>query len=96
MALYWISTCAPGEKPGAMGVLDLGDTDNMTVEAEVYQTLIGRVSIGDSVKIFSEALEQDLTGSVTAIGIQIGRQTITSDDPCRKHRCPGCGCDCGA
>lgn len=71
----------PGEKPGAMGVLDLGDTDNMTVEAEIYQTLIGRVSIGDPVRVFADALEQDLSGRVTAIGIQIGRQTITSDDP---------------
>ena len=70
-----------GEKPGAMGVLDLGDTENMTVEAEIYQTLIGRVSIGDTVKVFADALGQELTGSITAIGIQIGRQTITSDDP---------------
>ena len=71
----------PGEKPGAMGVLDLGDTDHMTVEAEIYQTLIGRVSIGDQVRVFADALEQDLDGTITAIGIQIGRQTITSDDP---------------
>lgn len=71
----------PGEKPGAMGVLDLGDTDHMTVEAEIYQTLIGRISIGDPVKVFADALGQDLSGRITAIGIQIGRQTITSDDP---------------
>ena len=70
-----------GEKPGAMGVLDLGDTENMTVEAEIYQTLIGRVSIGDTVKVIADALGQELTGTITAIGIQIGRQTITSDDP---------------
>lgn len=71
----------PGEKPGAMGVLDLGDTDNMTVEAEIYQTLIGQVSIGDTVRISADALEQELIGSVSAIGIQIGRQSITSNDP---------------
>lgn len=70
-----------GEKPGTMGVLDLGDTANMTVEAEIYQTLIGSVAIGDTVKVFADALDQDLIGSISAIGIQIGRQTINSDDP---------------
>ena len=53
----------------------------MTVEAEVYQTLIGRVAIGDPVTVSAEALAQDLTGVVTAIGLEIGRQSITSDDP---------------
>lgn len=71
----------PGEKPGPEGVLDLGNTDKMTVEVEVYQTLIGRVSIGDPVLIFADALGQDLKGNVVAIGLEIGRQTITSDDP---------------
>ncbi len=71
----------PGEKPGALGVLDLGDTDHMNVEAEIYQTLIGQVSIGDPVQVISDVLAEDLSGSVVAIGIQIGRQTITSNDP---------------
>jgi HlyD family secretion protein len=69
-----------GERPSG-GILDLGDTSQMTVEAEVYQTLIGRVAIGDPVIVSAEALSQDLTGSVTAIGLEIGRQSITSDDP---------------
>lgn len=71
----------PGERPPASGILNLGNTDKMTVEVEVYQTLIGRVSIGDPVVISARALPQDLTGAVTAIGLEIGRQTITSDDP---------------
>ncbi|UYV36783.1 HlyD family efflux transporter periplasmic adaptor subunit [Rhodobacteraceae bacterium D3-12] len=70
-----------GERPGASGIIDLGDTSQMTVEAEVYQTMIGRVVIGDPVIISADALEQDLTGTVTAIGLEIGRQSITSDDP---------------
>lgn len=71
----------PGERPPASGILNLGNTDKMTVEVEVYQTLIGRVSIGDPVIISARALPQDLTGTVNAIGLEIGRQTITSDDP---------------
>lgn len=71
----------PGERPPATGILNLGNTDKMTVEVEVYQTLIGRVSVGDPVTITAKALPQDLSGHVTAIGWEIGRQTITSDDP---------------
>lgn len=70
-----------GERPGTAGIIDLGDTSQMTVEAEVYQTMIGRVTIGDPVIVSADALAQDLTGTVTAIGLEIGRQSITSDDP---------------
>jgi HlyD family secretion protein len=70
-----------GERPSNSGIIDLGDTTNMTVEAEVYQTMIGRVSIGDPVTVSAEALGADLTGVVSAIGLEIGRQSITSSDP---------------
>ncbi len=70
-----------GERPGTAGIINLGDTSQMTVEAEVYQTMIGRVTIGDPVTVSADALAQDLTGIVTAIGLEIGRQSITSDDP---------------
>jgi HlyD family secretion protein len=70
-----------GERPPSDGIFDLGDTSQMTVEAEVYQTLIGRVTIGDPVTVSAEALSEELTGVVAAIGLEIGRQSITSDDP---------------
>ncbi len=70
-----------GERPGTAGIIDLGDTSQMTVEAEVYQTMIGRVTIGDPVVISAEALREDLSGVVSAIGLEIGRQSITSNDP---------------
>lgn len=70
-----------GERPGLAGIIDLGDTSEMTVEVEVYQTLIGRVAIGDPVTVSAEAFAQELSGFVTAIGLEIGRQSITSDDP---------------
>lgn len=71
----------PGERPPNDGIIDLGDTSQMTVEAEVYQTMIGRVTIGDPVIISAQALKADLAGVVSAIGLEIGRQSITSDDP---------------
>jgi HlyD family secretion protein len=70
-----------GERPSTSGIVALGDISQMTVEAEVYQTLIGRVAIGDPVEVSAEALQEDLTGVVSAIGLAIGRQSITSDDP---------------
>ena len=70
-----------GERPGTRGIIDLGDTSQMMVEAEVYQTMIGRVTIGDPATISADALSRDLSGVVSAIGLQIGRQSITSDDP---------------
>jgi HlyD family secretion protein len=70
-----------GERPGTAGIINLGDISQMTVEAEVYQTMIGRVTIGDPVTINADALREVLTGKVSAIGLEIGRQSITSDDP---------------
>ncbi len=70
-----------GERPGTDGLMHLGDTSQMIVEAEVYQTLIGRVAIDDAVTVTADAIDRPLTGIVTAIGLEIGRQSITSDDP---------------
>lgn len=70
-----------GERPGTDGVVDIGDTAQMTVEAEVYQTMIGRVAIGDPVTMTAEAIDGPLLGQISAIGVEIGRQSITSDDP---------------
>ncbi|WP_299621701.1 HlyD family efflux transporter periplasmic adaptor subunit [uncultured Tateyamaria sp.] len=71
----------PGEKPGNDGIMELGNTAEMNVEAEVYQSMIGRVAIGDPVEITADAFSTPLNGTVSAIGLAIGRQTITSDDP---------------
>ena len=71
----------PGERPVSGGVIDLGDTSRMTIEAEVYQSMISRVAIGDPISATADALAQPLQGTVTAVGLEIGRQSITSEDP---------------
>ena len=71
----------PGEKPGAKGVMTLGDIDQMTAELEIYQTQIGRVSVGDPVEIVAEALGRPLEGKVTRIGLEVGRQTVVDPSP---------------
>jgi HlyD family secretion protein len=71
----------PGEKPGAQGLMNLGNIDRMTVKVEVYQAQIGRVLVGDTVEVTAEALPQRLKGSVTRIGLEVGRQTVVDANP---------------
>jgi len=71
----------PGEKPGAQGLMNLGNIEQMTVEVEVYQTQIGRVALGNPVEVTAEALPQPLKGRVTRIGLEVGRQTAVDADP---------------
>lgn len=71
----------PGEKPGSDGILEIGNLDEMTVRAEVFQTQIGQVELGQPVDIVSDAFDETLTGHVTRIGLEVGRQTVIADDP---------------
>lgn len=71
----------PGEKPGSEGIMKLGDIEHMKAEIEVYQAQIGRVAVGDAVEIRAEALPERLTGKVTRIGLEVGRQTVTDASP---------------
>jgi HlyD family secretion protein len=70
-----------GEKPGTKGVLNMGDTAHMTAEIEVYQTQIGRISIGDVVEVSAEALGAPLQGTVARIGLEVARQTVVDPSP---------------
>ena len=70
----------PGEKPTSKGILEIGNIDQMMAEVDVYQNVIGQVTKGQPVEILAEALKQTLTGKVVEIGLQVGRQTIVSDD----------------
>jgi HlyD family secretion protein len=71
----------PGEKPGSDGILNLGNTDRMTVKVEIYQTEIGKIVEGDAVEIRAAALPHPLSGQVQRIGLEVGQQTLIDDDP---------------
>ena len=71
----------PGEKPGAPGIMTLGNIDEMTAEIEIYQTLIGRVSVGAAVTLTADALPRPLAATVTRIGLEVARQTLTDASP---------------
>lgn len=71
-----------GERPGNGGVATLADTSHMVAELEVYQADIRRVELGQMVQLSTEALgSEPLTGEVTRIGLEVGRQTLVADDP---------------
>jgi HlyD family secretion protein len=53
----------------------------MYVVAEVYETDIKKVRLGQSVTITGEAFTGKLTGTVTDIGLQVGRQNIFNTNP---------------
>lgn len=71
-----------GERPPPEGLLRLGETVRMEAELEVFQTMVSRVAVGQSVSISSSVLgEIALTGKVARIGTLVGRQRVTADDP---------------
>ena len=74
----------PGEFTAPDGVLDLGRTDHMFAIAEVYETDIGRVSVGQAARITSNVLPNPLTGTVERIRGQVRKQDVTGTDPAAR------------
>ncbi|MEP0518985.1 MAG: HlyD family efflux transporter periplasmic adaptor subunit [Hyphomicrobiales bacterium] len=71
----------PGEKPGQAGVADIGNISEMTVEVEVFQNQIGLIELGQTAEVVADALTEPLRGVVSKIGLEVGRQTVSADDP---------------
>jgi HlyD family secretion protein len=69
-----------GERPPAAGIMQMGDTDQMMAEVEVYQDRIGAVAIGQPVELVAVAIGETLQGRVQSIGLMVGRQGLISDD----------------
>jgi HlyD family secretion protein len=75
----------PGEavSPSGEPILAMGDTSQMYVVAEVYETDVGLVNVGQAATITSRngAFDQTLTGTVEDIGLQIAKNDVLDDDP---------------
>ncbi len=63
------------------GIAELGQTTQMVVVAEVYQTALSKVSLGQNALITSKVLSETLQGKVSEIGLQITRQNVFSNQP---------------
>ena len=79
----------PGELVGGQQpIMQLGNTNQMEVVAEVYETDISRVRLGDKARITGRALPKDaqgknkeLEGKVVFIGTMVGQNKVYDVDP---------------
>jgi HlyD family secretion protein len=74
----------PGERISDNGLLELGQTQTMYVVAEVYETEISKISVGQRATITSDAIPQTLSGTVERIGLKIGKTDVLDTDPVAK------------
>ena len=70
-----------GEKAGNEGIVELGNTNQMTVVAEVYETDIHRVKVGQRASINSQGFGRALEGVVAEVGLRIGKKDLLGTDP---------------
>lgn len=70
----------PGQRPPAEGIMEMGATDQMMAEIEIWQDRIAAVAPGQPVEIVADALGRSLRGAVESIGLTVGRQGLISDD----------------
>jgi HlyD family secretion protein len=71
----------PGERTGDNPILKMGDTSDMHVIAEVHETDVGAVRVGQPVTITSEALAEPVHGVVEEIGSLIYKNDVLDLDP---------------
>ena len=74
----------PGERVGPQGIMELGRTDRMYAVAEVYETDITAVKVGQLAKIKAPAMDTELTGKVERISLKVGRLDAVGTDPIAK------------
>lgn len=70
-----------GEIVGNDGIVDLGQTAQMVAVAEVYETDVKRLKIGQKAVITSEAFTGEAIGQVEEIGLQIYKNKVLNTDP---------------
>lgn len=70
-----------GEKITETGVLEIGQTEQMLVRAEVHETDIAKVRIGQPAIITSSGFSGELKGTVDRIELQIGKKDVLGTDP---------------
>lgn len=71
----------PGEIADQEGVVEIGQTEQMAVVAEVYESDIGRVQVGQPVQVYADSFADPLQGTVERIGLQVERQQVINTDP---------------
>jgi HlyD family secretion protein len=70
-----------GEKISDNGIADFGQTERMIAVAEVYQTDIGKIRMGQTAIVTGQAFAGELRGTVSQIDLQVSRQNVFSNQP---------------
>ena len=73
-----------GEAVGAGPILQLGDTTIMVAVAEVYETDVPRVHLGQRAVVTSPALAQPLRGKVVEVGRMVYKNDVLNVDPAAR------------
>ena len=73
----------PGERPGDKGILEIGNISRMEAVAEVYESDINRVRVGQLVTLTSEngGFKGSLQAQVLWITPQVSQRSVLSTDP---------------
>jgi HlyD family secretion protein len=71
----------PGERVGDRGIIDVGNTARMQVVAEIYETDVGKVHIGQPAHVRVPTLGEELSGFVISKDLIVSRKVIFSNDP---------------
>lgn len=71
----------PGEIVSNKGIVELGRTDQMYAIAEVYETDISKVRLGQQAIITSAGFTGKIQGTVDEVGLQIGKKDVLGTDP---------------
>jgi HlyD family secretion protein len=70
-----------GEVVAEDGIADIGQTDRMYAVAEVYESDVSKVKVGQKVTITSDSISDRLQGTVERVGAQVRRQNAINTDP---------------
>lgn len=77
-------TAEPGEYVGAEGVLELGRVEAMMAIAEVFETDVRHVRLGQRATVTSDALGEAKTGQVAFIRPKVQKQDEIGTDPAAR------------
>ncbi|MBE9224393.1 ABC exporter membrane fusion protein [Phormidium sp. LEGE 05292] len=70
-----------GELVSNEGIVELGETNKMYAVAEVYESDINKVKLGQKVRVKSDSITEELPGTVEQIGLQVKKQNVINTDP---------------
>ena len=74
-----------GERAGADGIAEIGDTSQMYAVAEVYETDLAKLRVGQRATVaLPLGDDRPMTGVVERVGLRVGKMDVLGTDPVAK------------